>query len=174
MATSAILEWFSNLIAKLCAQEFLIIESNVNDEELAKRWGRLVSPRGSDQQWTYGRDTAMGPHLSLQSDKKIDFGSCRHIPLVFSASTNIWQRQCNSFSDRQIERMRCDRTFPPVGPIKRGAQRGEVVLTDAAREALPADQQQFVIPRALVEVKGSNAPAHVSYLDLLQFPPFLE
>jgi hypothetical protein len=37
MATSAILEWFSNLIAKRCAQEFLIIESNVNDEELAKR-----------------------------------------------------------------------------------------------------------------------------------------
>ena len=37
--TVAILEWFRNLIAKLRAQELLIIESNVNDEELAKRWG---------------------------------------------------------------------------------------------------------------------------------------
>jgi len=56
-----------------------------------------------------------------------------------------------------------------VARINRCAQPGEVVLTDAVRDALPSDQQQSVIPRELVEVKGVNTPVQVSCIDPLLF-----
>jgi class 3 adenylate cyclase len=56
-----------------------------------------------------------------------------------------------------------------VARINRCAQPGEVVLTDAAREALPSEQQRSVIPRGLVEVQGLDAPVHVNWLDPLLF-----
>jgi class 3 adenylate cyclase len=56
-----------------------------------------------------------------------------------------------------------------VARINRCAQPGEVVITDAALEALPSDQQRSVIPRELVEVKGLNAPVQVSGIDPLMF-----
>jgi adenylate cyclase len=52
-----------------------------------------------------------------------------------------------------------------VACINRCAQPGEVVITDAARAALPSDQQRSVIPRERVEVKGCDAPVHVSCID---------
>jgi adenylate cyclase len=52
-----------------------------------------------------------------------------------------------------------------VACINRCARPGEVVITDAARDALPSDQQRSVIPRELVEVKGLNASVHVSCID---------
>jgi adenylate cyclase len=54
-----------------------------------------------------------------------------------------------------------------VACINQCARPGEVVITDSARDALPSDQQRSVIPRALVEVKGLNAPVHVSCIDPL-------
>ena len=56
-----------------------------------------------------------------------------------------------------------------VARINRCAQPGEVVITDSARDALPSDQQQSVIPREVVAVKGVNASVQVSYIDPLIF-----
>jgi hypothetical protein len=55
--------------------------------------------------WTYGREAATGPHLSLQSANKIEFGDCRPVLHAFSVITNIWQPSCHSFSDKQLELM---------------------------------------------------------------------
>jgi hypothetical protein len=55
--------------------------------------------------------------VRLQSVNKIEFGNCRPVLHAFSIITNIWQPSCNSFSDKQLELMACDRSFPPVGPI---------------------------------------------------------
>jgi hypothetical protein len=67
------------------------------------------------QSRTYGREAATGPHLNLPSVKKIKFGNCRPIVLACSAITNIWQPSYNSFSDKQLAVMACDRSVPPVG-----------------------------------------------------------
>jgi len=56
-----------------------------------------------------------------------------------------------------------------VARINRCAQPGEVVITDAALAALPAEQQRSVSPRELVAVKGLDAPVQVSCLDSLPF-----
>jgi hypothetical protein len=48
-----------------------------------------------------------------------------HVDLMLgvgsSVITNIWQPSYNSFSDKQLEIMACDHSFPPVGPISASA-----------------------------------------------------
>jgi len=67
--------------------------------------------------WTCSTEAEIRRHCASGAPIKINSGDYRRISLAVSASTNARRRWCNPFSDKQIEHMMCDRSFPPVGPI---------------------------------------------------------
>jgi len=53
-----------------------------------------------------------------------------------------------------------------AGRVTSMANPGEILLTEAARRALPAEQQALTAPRELVQLKGVNGLVEISRLDL--------
>ena len=90
--------------------------------------------------------------MHLQSVKKISFGNCQPIILACSVITNIWQPSYNSFSDKQLEIMACDRSFPPVGPNWRliakvlglGQLNGSLPCADAVAPSVAAQSTEGI------------------------------
>jgi hypothetical protein len=55
--------------------------------------GSSFGERRAAANWTYGREAATGPHLHLQSDKKINLGKYEPVFLAFFAVTSLWRRR---------------------------------------------------------------------------------